>query len=250
MGYIYKFLDYDNNIIYIGKTGNLERRMQQHFFNGHLDKSCYENVNKIFFFKVDGKTNTDIMETFLINKYHPKYNEEKQFNEILELHENEFLDYEEPEWERLYFEFNENKILLYKNVVKPKYYDRNLTYSDKAKILIKSNIYQMQYRKGLYYHCLKKKINDIKEFLDYMIMLHYEILNNNNINISDCNLDEPISYETAEDYIAFDINKIKTINIKFILLGLILGLIIPLNENLYGLMFQNEYTLYKNSQNK
>ena len=83
--YVYKFVDYTDTIIYIGKTEDIDRRMKQHFNGkGHLDKECYDSVCEIYYIKLDGKTNMDIYETYLINKYRPKYNKEKQFNENLD----------------------------------------------------------------------------------------------------------------------------------------------------------------------
>ena len=49
MNYLYYFLDYNNTIIYIGKTGNIKRRMKEHFLQGHLPKECYDNVYQIMY---------------------------------------------------------------------------------------------------------------------------------------------------------------------------------------------------------
>ena len=66
MSYVYKFIDYRDKIIYIGKTNNIEYRIKQHFSkNGHLPKKCYEYAKEIWFIEVNGKTNVDIYETFL-----------------------------------------------------------------------------------------------------------------------------------------------------------------------------------------
>ena len=47
--YVYKFSDFNNNVIYVGKTNNIYNRMKQHFEgNGHLPMECYSSV-KIFF---------------------------------------------------------------------------------------------------------------------------------------------------------------------------------------------------------
>ena len=41
MYYVYRFLDKDNEIIYVGKTYNLETRLKTHFGKkGHLPEEC------------------------------------------------------------------------------------------------------------------------------------------------------------------------------------------------------------------
>lgn len=75
IGCIYRFLDKDNNIIYVGKTINLERRLEQHFGKyGHLSKECYENVKKIEYIKIKKEINRSIEELYYINKYQPIFN--------------------------------------------------------------------------------------------------------------------------------------------------------------------------------
>lgn len=243
MGFVYKFVDYDNEIIYIGKTKNLERRMQQHFFNGHLPKTCYNNVCKIFFIIVDGKTNMDMMETFLINKYHPKYNEDKQFFEYLELHKNDFLSYEEPEWTRLFFQFDEKKIHLSLKEFIPQYYNVKMSMSDRCENLILQNIYNMTFKKGMYEHYFKNLSIDVSAFLQYFILLHKEILLSKNIDYRNSDVDEPINKNNSFEYVIFDVNKIKTINLEYLLFISQSHLIIQLTSDKYGLLVHNDNTL-------
>ena len=47
MPYVYRFLNSEGKIIYIGKTVNIKNRMQQHFSKGHLPAECYRNVARI-----------------------------------------------------------------------------------------------------------------------------------------------------------------------------------------------------------
>ena len=45
VSYCYRFKDINNNIIYVGKTVDINKRMAQHFGGkGHLDKDCYKSV--------------------------------------------------------------------------------------------------------------------------------------------------------------------------------------------------------------
>lgn len=77
MGFLYKFLDKEDKILYIGKTekDNILDRMKNH---EHLPQPCYENLNKILYTEISNLTDLAIYEIFLIDKYKPEYN--KEFN--------------------------------------------------------------------------------------------------------------------------------------------------------------------------
>lgn len=74
--YVYRFLDKDDNTIYIGRTKNLERRLtQEHFTSyGHLSKNCYDECESIEYMEFDVETEMKIYELYFINYYNPKYN--------------------------------------------------------------------------------------------------------------------------------------------------------------------------------
>lgn len=73
--YIYRFINFENEIIYIGKTKHLEKRLNTHFSNkGHLPDKCYLECERIDTLKVETEIEMDIYEIYLINKYNPKYN--------------------------------------------------------------------------------------------------------------------------------------------------------------------------------
>lgn len=75
MYYVYKFLDVDNNILYIGKTADIKERMYQHFGKfSHLPKECYEKVCKIEYLEINDSVDATVVEKFLINKFCPKFN--------------------------------------------------------------------------------------------------------------------------------------------------------------------------------
>ena len=45
MAYTYRFKDINNNVIYVGFTGQtMAERMNQHFTKGHLPAECYKSV--------------------------------------------------------------------------------------------------------------------------------------------------------------------------------------------------------------
>jgi predicted GIY-YIG superfamily endonuclease len=99
--FLYKFLNSQNEIIYIGKTRRLKRRLKQEHFtsNGHLPHECYNEVTKIFYSELSNSDELSIYERYLINKYNPKYND--QYNN------NSTFNFELPdiEWK----EFNREK---------------------------------------------------------------------------------------------------------------------------------------------
>lgn len=74
--YIYKFVDINDEIIYIGKSKNILNRISQHFKKGHLQEECYTNTKKIYYHAFNTQMDMDVYEIYYINKYLPKYNTE------------------------------------------------------------------------------------------------------------------------------------------------------------------------------
>lgn len=83
MYFVYRFLDNENNILYVGKTKNsLNNRIRQHFSeNGHLDKKCYEKVSFIEYIELKNKIEMDIKELYYINKWKPIFNSKDKNDE-------------------------------------------------------------------------------------------------------------------------------------------------------------------------
>ena len=75
MAYTYRFVDTDENVIYVGYTGQtMAKRISQHFTKGHLPKKCYKSIARIDYIKWDSKSDAQVMEVYYINIYHPKFN--------------------------------------------------------------------------------------------------------------------------------------------------------------------------------
>ena len=84
MAYTYKFINKYNETSYIGYTGQqMAQRMNQHFTKGHLPKSVYEEVAKIEYMKHKTKSDAQVWEVYLINKYKPRYNTLNKKNDML-----------------------------------------------------------------------------------------------------------------------------------------------------------------------
>lgn len=72
--FVYRFIDIEDNIIYVGKTKNMRTRMYTHFNRGHLPKECYGSVEKVEMIELNNKLDMDIKEIYYIDLYKPKYN--------------------------------------------------------------------------------------------------------------------------------------------------------------------------------
>lgn len=107
MSYVYRFVDGKGNIIYVGKTVNINLRMQQHFSNGHLPKECYKSVALIEYQKYKTESDSLVMETYYITKYSPKYNKLQQSRDL------PTIEFNEGSW-RTYKQFKPIQIKPYK----------------------------------------------------------------------------------------------------------------------------------------
>ena len=93
MAYTYRFKDKYDNVIYIGYTGQtMAQRINQHFTKGHLPQSVYEEVVKIEYMKHKTKSDAQVWEVYLINKYKPRYNTLNKKNDMLT------IDFGEENW--------------------------------------------------------------------------------------------------------------------------------------------------------
>jgi excinuclease ABC subunit C len=75
---IYKMIDKEGKIIYIGKAKNIKKRVSQYFQKNYehstRTKKLMENVENIEFTTVDTELEAMILETNLIKQFLPKYN--------------------------------------------------------------------------------------------------------------------------------------------------------------------------------
>lgn len=68
---VYRFLDKENNIIYIGKAKNLKNRLINH---KHLSEECYKERTKIDYTCFENEYEMDFAERYYIQNLNPKYN--------------------------------------------------------------------------------------------------------------------------------------------------------------------------------
>ena len=68
---IYRFKNENQEVIYIGKTIDLNNRIRRH---KHLDDKCYEEIKTVEYITLNTVNDIDLAERYLIAKYKPKYN--------------------------------------------------------------------------------------------------------------------------------------------------------------------------------
>lgn len=73
--YVYRFLDKDRNIIYVGRTQKLRHRIFQHLHNkSNLPKEGVDKIYYIEYVEFESECDMALTEIYLINYYQPKYN--------------------------------------------------------------------------------------------------------------------------------------------------------------------------------
>lgn len=77
--YVYRFINIHNQIIYVGRTNNIVRRIRNEHFSksgrGHLPQECYNETARVEYAEVKSHNESKMYELYYIEKYHPKYNQ-------------------------------------------------------------------------------------------------------------------------------------------------------------------------------
>lgn len=103
-GYVYRFINKDEQIIYIGSTEDLYKRLRQHFEHGHLGDYCYNQVLYVDYAEFKTRTEAYMYEQYEIARLQPEFNTNGKIEERLEL---EYFDLiKSPTWKRLYANSN------------------------------------------------------------------------------------------------------------------------------------------------
>lgn len=103
-GYVYRFLNADEEIIYIGSCGDLFKRLRQHFEHGHLGDYCYNQVLYVDYAEFRSRTEAYMYEQYEIAEYQPEFNDNGKIDEDVDLEY--FALIKNPTWNRLYAESN------------------------------------------------------------------------------------------------------------------------------------------------
>lgn len=240
MNFVYKFINYDNEIIYIGKTSDIKKRMKQHFSShAHLPKECYEQVYKIYFSNVNSKYNAEILETLLINKYSPIFNKDKKYQkDVSDIN----IDAAEPEWKELHFlkSITQNNLPNIEFLTSyPPYINRRLMPQECMKKALDYNFRKIQCYKYEFEHACP---NILKRIGLKQIMNLYEYASRN-LNLRESNIDEYVratpEEQFKENYIAFNLENMKNVLLLMPDFDLLLkyGIIENLDKNIFIVHF-------------
>lgn len=69
--HVYKFINNEDKILYIGRTSNLKLRLETH---DHLPKECYSAIDRIEIMELDNEYDMCNAEGYFIDLYKPIYN--------------------------------------------------------------------------------------------------------------------------------------------------------------------------------
>lgn len=85
-GYVYKFIDEKNNVLYVGKTVNMDYRMKQHFSkSSHLSHTdLYTKVQRIEYMTCKSEYEALQKELMYINFYKPRYNSASKIKQLID----------------------------------------------------------------------------------------------------------------------------------------------------------------------
>lgn len=101
----YRFIDSLNNVIYIGTSKNIDRRISSHFQGkqGHLGSSVYSQVARVEVMKCKDYPSALYAEQILIDRYAPRYNSRDKRKNIFN---NTYKSDLKENWQ-LYYKFKE-----------------------------------------------------------------------------------------------------------------------------------------------
>lgn len=86
--YVYRFLNKDLKVIYVGRTNSMDKRMYQHFRQkGNLPAEGYESVHRVDFIECKTHNDMKIKELYYIGKYRPTYNRQENYDVSIGLNE-------------------------------------------------------------------------------------------------------------------------------------------------------------------
>ena len=85
-GFVYKFISDKNQVLYVGKTVNMDARMKQHFSKkSHLFGSgLYEQIQRIEYMTCKNEFEALQKELMYINFYKPKFNTASKIKQLID----------------------------------------------------------------------------------------------------------------------------------------------------------------------
>lgn len=180
--YIYKYT-YENEIVYIGKTINLNQRIKEH----SREKKFQNEKFDIYYFLCSNQRQMDFYEYVLINKYKPALN-------VMNKKEFEEFSFIEPTW----IKYDKNTVLITKEIEENDL-DNFLSVSEASKYanVSKQALYQQKDNGTLDIYLFNGKIYFKKEDIDRK----YKKLNNcPKVNNYDSNNELKLLINLAKKY--------------------------------------------------
>jgi len=94
MNFVYRYVNEDDEIVYVGKTNSMKRRVAEHLTNEHWTK---DNNFKIEYIMLCNKTEEQMYESHYISLWQPKFNTDKKNfgSATFNIPEKEWVLYEE-----------------------------------------------------------------------------------------------------------------------------------------------------------
>ena len=85
-GFVYKFISDKNQVLYVGKTVNMDARMKNHFSKkSHLHGSgLYEQIQRIEYMTCKNEFEALQKELMYINFYKPRYNSASKIKQLID----------------------------------------------------------------------------------------------------------------------------------------------------------------------
>ena len=84
-GFVYKFVDMENKVLYVGKTVNMHNRIKNHFSKkSHLaNTDLYKQVQRIEYITCKDEFQSLQHELYYINLYKPRYNSQSKIKQLI-----------------------------------------------------------------------------------------------------------------------------------------------------------------------
>lgn len=150
-GVVYRFINKDEEIIYVGSAEDLSTRLKAHFEHGHLPDQCYNEVLYVDYAEFKTRTEAYMYEQYEITRLQPYYNTNGKLEESLDLEY--FTIVKEPTWKRVYassnYGYRYNKVYTNFTEENPELDEPNRKYCMEDATLIKRFLEELKQNKEI-----------------------------------------------------------------------------------------------------
>jgi hypothetical protein len=89
---IYYLFNNRNDLLYVGKSKNLRKRIKEHVKGSTHTKMFHNLIFGIQFSVIDSELETELLETYLINRLNPRFNKAKRYSNKKAIKESTYQD--------------------------------------------------------------------------------------------------------------------------------------------------------------